>query len=64
MWNGFDIYYVYLDRIYWIISIFFACGEGSFGQRPRYPDDLVDLPARAFTHWQICTERSPKCLFV
>ena len=41
-WNGFDFYYVYLDRIYRIIRNFFACGEVPFGRRPYYPDDPVD----------------------
>jgi hypothetical protein len=27
MRNGFDFYYFYLDRIYRILRIFFACGE-------------------------------------
>jgi len=27
MWNGFDFYYFYLDRIYRILRNFFACGE-------------------------------------
>jgi len=47
MWNGFYSYY-YLDRINRIIRNFFACGEGSFGLRPYYPKDPVDLPARAY----------------
>jgi hypothetical protein len=34
MWNGFDFYYFYLDRINRIYWNFFACGEGPFGQRP------------------------------
>ena len=42
LWNGFDFYYVHLDRIYRIIRIFFACGEGPFGRRPHYPNDPVD----------------------
>jgi len=42
MWNGFDFYYLYLDRIYRIIGNFFACGEGPFGRRPQYPNDPVD----------------------
>jgi len=48
MWNGFDIYYFYLDRIYRIIWIFFACGEGPFGRRPHYPNDPVD-PVQLFS---------------
>ncbi|CAB1070395.1 hypothetical protein D1AOALGA4SA_905 [Olavius algarvensis Delta 1 endosymbiont] len=40
--NGFDFYLFYLDRIYRIIRIFFACGEGPFGRRPHHPDDPVD----------------------
>jgi hypothetical protein len=39
MWNGFDFYYFYLDRIIRIIRIFFACGERPYGRRPHYPDD-------------------------
>ncbi len=39
MWNGFDFYYFYLDRI---IRIFFACGEGPVGRRPYDPNDPVD----------------------
>jgi hypothetical protein len=38
MRNGFDFYF-HLDRIYRIIRIFFACGEGLFGRRPHYPND-------------------------
>ena len=58
MWNGFDFYYFYLDRIYQsslryaparrIIWNFFACGEGPFGRRPHYPDDPVD-PVQLFS---------------
>jgi hypothetical protein len=44
MWNGFDFYF-YLDRIN---RNFFACGERLFGRRPPYPNDPVDLPARAY----------------
>ena len=47
MWNGFDFYF-YLDRIYRIIRNFFACGEGSFGRRPHYPNDPVD-PVQFFS---------------
>jgi hypothetical protein len=47
MWKGFDFYYFYLDRIYRIIRIFIACGEGPFGRRPHYPDDPVD-PVQLF----------------
>ena len=43
LWNGFDFYYVYLDRIYRIIGIFFACGEGFFGRKPHYHNYPVDL---------------------
>jgi hypothetical protein len=32
----------FLDRIYRIDGIFFACGERPFGRRPLYPDDPVD----------------------
>jgi len=32
----------FLDRIYRIDGIFFACGEGLFGRRPLYPDDPVN----------------------
>jgi len=45
--NGFEFNYFYLDRIYRIIRIFFACGEGPFGRRPHYPDDPVD-PVQLF----------------
>jgi hypothetical protein len=38
--NGFD--FIFLDRIYRIDGIFFACGERPFGQRPLYPDYPVD----------------------
>ncbi len=48
MWNGFDLYYFYLDRINRIIRNFFACGEGPFGLRPHYPNDPVD-PVRLFS---------------
>jgi hypothetical protein len=41
MRNGFDFYF-FLDRIYRIGGIFFACGERPFGRRPLYPDDPVD----------------------
>jgi hypothetical protein len=57
MRNGFDFYCFYLDRIYQsslryaparrIIRNFFACGEGSFGRRPHYPNDPVD-PVQLF----------------
>jgi hypothetical protein len=53
MWNGFDFYYFYLDRVNRIIRNFFTCGERPFGRRPYYPNDPVDLPARAFTHYLI-----------
>jgi hypothetical protein len=39
--NGFDFIF-FLDRIYRITGIFFACGEGPFGRRPLYPDDPVN----------------------
>jgi hypothetical protein len=42
MWNGFDFYFFNLDRIYRIIGIFFACGEGPFGRRPHHPNDPVN----------------------
>ncbi|CAB1082442.1 hypothetical protein D1AOALGA4SA_10062 [Olavius algarvensis Delta 1 endosymbiont] len=45
--NGFDFNYFYLDRIYRIIRIFFACGERPFGRRPHDPDDPVD-PVQLF----------------
>jgi hypothetical protein len=32
----------FLDRIYRIDEIFFACGERPFGRRPLYPDDPVN----------------------
>jgi hypothetical protein len=38
--NEFGFYF--LDRIYRIDGIFFACSERSFGRRPLYPDDPVD----------------------
>jgi len=47
MWNGFDFYYFYLDRIYRIIRNFFACGERPYGRRPHYPNDPVD-PVQLF----------------
>ncbi|CAB1075944.1 hypothetical protein D1AOALGA4SA_3746 [Olavius algarvensis Delta 1 endosymbiont] len=46
-WNGFDFNYFYLDRIYWIDGIFFACGKGPFGRKPHYLDDPVD-PVQLF----------------
>jgi len=48
MWNGFDFYHFYLDRINRIIRNFFACGEGPSGRRPHYPDDPVD-PVQLFS---------------
>jgi hypothetical protein len=39
---GMDSIFIFLDRIYRIDGIFFACGERPFGRRPLYPDDLVD----------------------
>jgi urocanate hydratase len=48
MWNGFDFYYFYLDRINRIIRSFFACGEGPFGRRPHDPNDPVD-PVQLFS---------------
>jgi hypothetical protein len=36
------IYYFFLDRIYRIDEIFFACGDRPIGQRPLYPEDPVD----------------------
>jgi hypothetical protein len=42
MWNGFEFYYFYLDRINRILMNFCACGEGPFGRRPHYPNDPVD----------------------
>jgi len=44
--------------------IFFACGEGPFGRRPHYPNDPVDLPARAFYTLPDFSGRSQICLFV
>jgi hypothetical protein len=32
----------FLDRIYRIKGIFFACGEIPLGRRPLYPDDPVN----------------------
>ena len=40
MWNGFE--FIFLDRIYRIDGIFFACGERPFGRCPIYPDNPVD----------------------
>ena len=40
MRNGFD--FIFLDRIYRIDGIFFACGERPFGQWPLDSDDPVD----------------------
>ena len=37
-----DSIFIFLDRIYRIDGIFFACGERPFGRRPSYPDDPVD----------------------
>ncbi len=48
IWNGFDFYYIDLDRINRIIRNFFACGEGPFGRRPLYPKDPVD-PVQLFS---------------
>jgi len=48
MWNGFDFYYFYLDRIYRIIRNFFACGERPYGRRPHYPKDPVN-PVQLFS---------------
>jgi urocanate hydratase len=48
MWNGFDFYGFYLDRINRIIRNFFACGDGPFGRRPPYPKDPVD-PVQLFS---------------
>jgi hypothetical protein len=33
---------LFLDRIYRIDRIFFACGESTFGRRPLNPDHPVD----------------------
>jgi hypothetical protein len=48
-----------LDRINRIIRNFFACGEGPFGRRPHYPDDPVDLPARAYKPYFIWLRFKP-----
>jgi len=48
MWNGFDFYYLNLDRINRIIRNFFAFGEGPFGRRPHYPNDPVN-PVQLFS---------------
>jgi hypothetical protein len=37
-----DSIFNFLDRIYRIDGIFFACGERPFGRRPLYPADPVD----------------------
>jgi hypothetical protein len=58
MWNGFDFYF-YLDRINRIIRNFFACGEGPCGRRPHYPNDPVDLPARAYQPYFVCLRYKP-----
>jgi hypothetical protein len=36
-----DSIFIFLDRIYWIDGIYFACGERRFGLRSLYPDDPV-----------------------
>jgi hypothetical protein len=43
MWNGFDFYYLYFDRIYRIVRNFFAYGKGPFGRRPRILTILLIL---------------------
>jgi hypothetical protein len=57
MWNGFDFYYFYLDRINRIFWNFFACGEGPFGQRPYHPNDPVN-PVQFFL------DRNPFLFFI
>jgi hypothetical protein len=58
IWNG--IYsYLYLGRIDRIIRIYFACGEGPFGRSPHYPNDPVDLPARAYQPYFVCLTYKP-----
>jgi hypothetical protein len=44
-WIRFLLFFI--DRIYRIDEIFFACGERTFGRRPLYPDDPVD-PVQLF----------------
>jgi hypothetical protein len=39
---GVDSIFFFLDRIYRIDGIFFACGEMPFGRRPLYLSDPVD----------------------
>ena len=34
MLNGFDLYFLFFDRIYRIIGIFFACGEIPLAEGP------------------------------
>ena len=55
--NGFD--FIFLDRIYRIDGIFSPSARSPFGRRPFYPDDPVDLPARAFTHCLIFCGMEP-----
>jgi hypothetical protein len=57
MRNGLDFYFQ-LDRIYRIIRIFFASGEGPFGRRPHYPNDPVD-PVQLF-----CVKKESIPLFI
>ena len=57
-WIRFLLFLV-LDRIYRIIRSFFACGEGPFGRRPHYPNDPVDLPARAYQSYFVCLRSKP-----
>jgi hypothetical protein len=40
--NGCYFKVLFLDRIYRINGILFACGEIPLGRRPCYPDDPVD----------------------
>ena len=40
--------YLFFRQDYQDYQVFFACGEGTLGRRPLYPNDPVDLPARAY----------------
>ncbi len=45
-----SIFIIFFRQDYQDYQDFFACGEVPFGRRPNYPNDPVDLPARAFAH--------------
>jgi len=40
--TGFDLYFLFFDRIYRIKEIFFAYGDIPIGRRPFYPDNPVN----------------------